>query len=431
MNTSTNLSDSEQSSAADGLTPEPAFDPARFKQDFPILNQHVHGNKELVYFDNGASTQRPLSVLKVIDDCYRNSYANVHRGSHTLSLRASDAYDAARERVQEFLNARHSNEIIFTSGATMAINLVAHSFGELKVSTGDEILLTEMEHHSNIVPWQQLAERVGAVVRFLPVTDEGLLDLDQLDEFLTEKTRLFAFASISNVLGTMNPVKELTAKAHAVGAKVLVDAAQSVPHELTDVQDTDVDFLVFSGHKMLGPSGVGVLYGKQSLLEAMPPFLGGGSMIRTVDKTGFTVGELPAKFEAGTPPITPAIGLAAAIDYLESVGLEKIFAHERALTRALMETFQQIESLRVLGPPADQRAGIVSFVVDGVNSLDFATMIDLKGVAIRNGHHCAMPLHQRFGVSESSRASFYLYNTLAEVEYFAEVARKTISLLRD
>lgn len=400
------------------------------RKDFPILRTQVHGKKELVYLDNGASTQRPLAVLQAVDDCYRTSYSNVHRGSHFLSLKASDAYDAARLTAQKFIGANEAAEVIFTSGTTAGINLLAHSLGEMDIHAGDEILVTEMEHHSNIVPWQQLAERKGAVVRFLPVTDDGLLDLENLEDFLTEKTKVFAFASVSNVLGTINPVKELVSKAHAVGAKVVIDAAQSAPHEVTDVQETGADFLVFSGHKMLGPSGVGVLFGKREWLEMMPPFLGGGSMISTVTKDGYTPGELPAKFEAGTPPIAQAVGLAAGMDYLSSVGLDAILEHERVLAGRLMERFAEMEGVKVLGPRISQRAGIVSFVIDGVNSMDFATMIDLKGIAIRNGHHCAMPLHQRFGISESNRASFYLYNTLEEVDYTADVTAKTVQMLR-
>ena len=407
-----------------------AMNPTELRKDFPILQTKVHGSKPLVYFDNGASTQRPTSVLKAMDDCYSQSYSNVHRGSHELSLKASDLYDNAREKVRALINAERASEVIFTSGTTLSINLVAHSFGEKFLNAGDEILITEMEHHSNIVPWQQLAERKSLTLKFLPFDENGQLRLDLLGDFLTEKTKLLAFTSMSNVFGTINPAKKLVAKAHQVGAKVLIDAAQSVPHGVTDVRDLDVDFLVFSGHKMLGPSGVGVLYGKESLLEEMPPFLGGGSMITSVTTDGFTPGELPAKFEAGTPPIVPAIGLGAAIDYLNETGLEYIFQHERDLTRAAMGHLEKIESVRILGPAVDDRGGIVSFAIDGVNSLDFATMIDLKGIAIRNGHHCAMPLHQKLGLSESNRASFYLYNTLEEISFFAEQVEKTIKMLR-
>lgn len=403
---------------------------AALRKDFPILSTKVHGTKPLVYFDNGASTQRPNSVLQAMEDCYSQSYANVHRGSHELSLKASDLYDNAREKVRALINAERASEVIFTGGTTLSINLVAHSFGEKFLQAGDEILITEMEHHSNIVPWQQLAARKSLTLKFLPFDQNGKLELDQLDDYLTEKTKLFAFTSMSNVFGTINPAKELIAKAHQVGAKVLVDAAQSVPHDLTDVQDLDVDFLAFSGHKMLGPSGVGILYGKEDLLEEMPPFLGGGSMISTVTTEGYTPGELPGKFEAGTPPIVPAIGLGAAVDYLQGVGLGNVFEHERGLTRAAMKRLEEIDSVKILGPSADERSGIVSFVIDGVNSLDFSTMIDLKGIAIRNGHHCAMPLHQKLGLSESNRASFYLYNTLEEVDFFADQVEKTIKLLR-
>jgi cysteine desulfurase / selenocysteine lyase len=405
------------------------FDPELLREDFPILQQPVHGTKKLVYFDNGASTQRPHQVMDVMMDCYAKSYSNVHRGSHSLSLIASDLFEDAREAVRKFINAERSQEIVFTSGTTGSINLVAHSFGEAFLSPGDEILLTEMEHHSNIVPWQQLAKRLDLKLRFLPIDMQGRLKLEALDSFLTERTKLFSFASVSNVLGTRNPVEELTRRAHEVGAKVMVDAAQSVPHEPTDVRHSDVDFLVFSGHKMMGPTGVGVLYGKEALLEEMPPFLGGGSMINTVSQECFTPGELPAKFEAGTPAIVQAIGMVPAIEYLQRVGLQQIFAHEQLLAAKLMDRLGSVDRLTILGPPAEERGGIVSFVIQGVNSMDFSTMVDLKGFAIRNGHHCAMPLHAKFGISESSRASFYLYNTLQEVERFADQVEETIAML--
>lgn len=355
----------------------------------------------------------------------------MHRGSHFLSLKASELYDRARERVQRFIGAAQATEVIFTSGTTAAINLVAHSYGNENVRSGDEILLTEMEHHSNIVPWQQLAQQTGATVRFLPITDDGLLDLAQLDDYLTNRTRIFAFTSVSNVLGTINPVKLLVEKAHQVGAITVVDGAQSVPHAVTNVQQSGTDFLAFSGHKMLGPSGIGVLYGRHELLAGMPPFLGGGSMIKTVTTSGFTPGELPARFEAGTPPIAQAHGLAVAMDYLEQVGLDSILAHEQHLATEAIEALSQIPGIRILGPGApNPRAGIVSFVIEGVNSMDFATLIDLKGIAIRNGHHCAMPLHQRLGLAESNRASFYLYNTLDDVEHLVRTTRRTIDMLK-
>lgn len=307
------------------------LDPHALRADFPILQTILHGGKRLVYFDNAATTQRPHQVIETLVNVYERSYANVHRGIHWLSEQSTDLYEEARESVRRFINAEYGHEIIFTTGATAAINLVARSWGDANVTSADEILVTEMEHHSNIVPWQQLAERTGCRVRFLPITDDGCLQLDALADFLTERTRLVAVTAVSNVLGTVNPVKQVIDAAHAAGALVLVDAAQSVPHAVTDVRSWDADFVAFSGHKMLGPSGVGVLYGRESVLDGMPPFLGGGSMIRRVTTEGFEPAELPAKFEAGTPPIVPALGLASAIEYLEGVGLAKIEQYESIL----------------------------------------------------------------------------------------------------
>jgi cysteine desulfurase/selenocysteine lyase len=406
------------------------FDPQTLRSDFPILSTIVHGDQPLVYFDNAATTQRPSQVIQKLVDVYENQYANVHRGIHWLSEQSTDLYEDARESVRAFINARQRHEVIFTTGATGAINLVARSWGDAHLQEGDEILLTEMEHHSNIVPWQQLAERTGCRVRFVPITDNGLLCMDSVDQMLTERTRLFAFSTVSNVLGTINPAGELVNKAHAVGALVLIDAAQSVPHAVTDVQATEADFVAFSGHKMLGPSGVGVLYGRESLLDEMPPFLGGGSMIRRVTLDGFEPAELPAKFEAGTPPIVPALGLAAAIDYLTSVGMENIHAYESLLTAKAHEVMETEGGVRFLGPSPSHKAGIVSFVVDGIHAHDVAQVFDRHGMAIRAGHHCAMPLHKRLGVTASNRASFYFYNTLEEVEKLGEVLQETKKVFR-
>jgi cysteine desulfurase/selenocysteine lyase len=318
--------------------------------------------------------------------------------------------------VRRFINAPERHEIVFTTGTTSAINLVARSWGDANVRKGDEILLTEMEHHSNIVPWHQLAERTGCQVRFAPITDDGRLDLDEFQRRLSERTKLVAVAAVSNVLGTKNPLNEIVNRAHQAGTLVLVDAAQSVPHGATDVQALGADFVAFSGHKMLGPSGVGVLYGRAELLDAMPPFLGGGSMIRRVKLEGFEPADLPAKFEAGTPPIVPAVGLGAAIDYLDHVGLDRIAAYERLLTTRAHEVLEPIDGLRFLGPAPEKKGGIVSFVLDRPHAHDVAQLLDRQGIAIRAGHHCAMPLHQRFGITASSRASFYFYNTLEEVD---------------
>lgn len=406
------------------------LDPEAYRPDFPILGTILHGDQPLVYLDNAATTQRPRAVIQALVDVYENRYANVHRGIHWLSDQSTDLYEVARESVRRFLNARERQEIIFTTGTTHGINLVARSWGDANVRAGDEILLTEMEHHSNVVPWQQLAERSGCQVRFAPITDDGFLRLDQFAALLSERTKLVAVAAVSNVLGTINPLPEIIRLAHAAGAKVLVDAAQSVPHEPTDVQTLGVDFLAFSGHKMLGPSGVGALYGREELLEAMPPFLGGGSMIRRVTLEGFEPADLPAKFEAGTPPIVPAIGLGAAIDYLTTVGLDRILAHERILARRAHEILEEVGGVRFLGPSPEHKSGVVSFTLERPHAHDVAQILDRFGVAIRAGHHCAMPLHKRLGIGASNRASFYFYNTLGEVETFGHAIRETVRKFR-
>ena len=406
------------------------IDAASLRQDFPILNQQIHRQKQLVYFDNGASTQHPQVVIDAMSDCYSKTYANVHRGIHWLSEQASDQYENARTVVQQFINAPHNNEVIFTAGTTMAINLVARSWGRANLGPGDEILLTICEHHSNIVPWQQVAAEVGAKVVFADITDEGLLDLDDFKAKLGPQTKIVAVMAVSNVLGTIFPVKEIVKMAAEVGAVTLIDAAQHVPHEPTDVQDWNADFVVFSGHKILGPSGIGILWGRQEMLEAMPPFLGGGSMIDQVTVEGFTPGELPAKFEAGTPPIVEAIGLGAAIEYVDQVSLPAIADHERLLAGRLMEQLSKIDGLNILGPSIEHRSGIVSFVVEGVAPQDMSILLDQKGFAIRVGHHCAMPLHQKLGIKASCRASFYLYNTIDEVDAFAESLAAVVKRLR-
>lgn len=400
------------------------LDPYRLRQDFPILGTSIHGDQKLVYLDNAATTQRPRQVIQKLVETYEHYYANVHRGVHWLSDQSTDRYEDARERVRIFINAARSTEVIFTTGTTAAINTVARSWGDANVKAGDEILLTIMEHHSNFVPWQQLAERTGCTLRHIPITQDGQLQLDSLDQLLTEKTKLVAVAAVSNVLGTINPLDQIISRAHEMGALVLIDAAQSTPHAKTDVQALNADFLVFSGHKMMGPSGVGVLYGKESLLDAMPPFLGGGSMIRRVRLDSFEPADLPTKFEAGTPPIVSAIGLGTAIDYLQSIGIEAIGRHERILTQRAHELLEQVGGVRFLGPSPEHKTGIVSFVVQGLHAHDVAQLLDRHGVAIRAGHHCAMPLHKQLGVNASNRASFYLYNTLEEVDMLAEALVK-------
>ena len=414
--------------------PEPdtqlPLDPHTLRADFPILSTNVHGDVPLVYFDNGATSQRPQPVIDAMVDATRRHYANVHRGVHSLSDQATDLYEAARANVQQFLNARSDREVIFTGGTTAAINLVARSWGDANVRAGDEILVTEMEHHSNLVPWHQLAQRTGCKIRAIGITDDGRLDLDRLPQLLTDRTRLVALTAVSNVLGTINPVADITAAAHAAGALVLVDAAQSVPHTATDVQALGVDFLAFSGHKMCGPTGVGVLYGRESLLEAMPPFLGGGSMIRTVEIDRFTPAGLPAKFEAGTPPIVQAIGLGAAIEYLHNVGMARIHDYEQLLARRAHEVIAAASNVRFLGPAPEHKAGIVSFVIDGIQALDLAQVLDRHGVAIRAGHHCTMPLHRRLGIAASDRASFYFYNTPEEVDQLGVAIEKAKRFFR-
>jgi cysteine desulfurase/selenocysteine lyase len=408
----------------------PTLDVEALRADFPILATRLHADVPLVYLDNAATSQAPRQVIQSIVNTYERQYANVHRGIHWLSEQSTDLYEVARQRVRAFINAPTVEQVIFTHGTTESINLVARSWGDANLAAGDEVLLTEMEHHSNLVPWQQLAVRRSAVLRYVPVTDDGLLDMHAFRRLLNERTRLVAVTAVSNVLGTINPLDEIVRQAHAAGALVLVDGAQSVPHMTTDVQASHVDFLAFSGHKMLGPSGVGVLYGRRELLQSMPPFLGGGSMIRRVRLEGFEPADLPAKFEAGTPPIVPAIGLGAAVEYLNRVGLPALHRHEQMLAARTHEVLADVGGVRILGPSPEHKAGIVSFVVEGVHAHDVAHQLDRAGVAIRAGHHCAMPLHKRLGVIASNRASFYLYNTPAEVDRLGEALRGVKRLFR-
>lgn len=385
------------------------------RRDFPILQRKI-GDRPLVYLDNGASSQKPEAVLQAMDHYYRTTHANVHRGVHTLSEEATALYEGARQKVARFINAPTDKQIVFTRGTTEAINLVANTWGRANLGPGDEVLITEMEHHSNIVPWQMAAEHYGFTLRYVPITPGGLLDLDTLDALLTERTRLFAFIHVSNVLGTVNPVAALVERAHAVGAKVLLDGAQSVPHMPVDVQALDVDFLAFSGHKMCGPTGVGVLYGRRELLEAMPPWQGGGDMIREVRMSGSQWNTVPYKFEAGTPAIAEVIGLGAAVDYLTSVDMEWIQRHDHALIEYAWSRLSDVEGLRILGPGPDQRSGLVAFTLGDVHPHDLSAILDREGVAIRAGHHCAQPLHDKLGIVASARASVYLYNTLEEID---------------
>ncbi len=394
------------------------------RNDFPILRRVLPNGRSLIYFDNAATSQKPESVIRAMDDYYRRYNANVHRGVHTLSEEATAAFEAAREKVAKFINAPSPRQIIFTRGATESINLVAYTWGRAHLRPGDEVLITAMEHHANIVPWQIMQEQLGFTLRYAPITDQGLLDLDALPTLLTERTKLFCFVHASNVLGTINPVRDLVAAARSVGARVLIDGAQSVPHMPVDVQALDADFFAFSSHKMCGPTGMGVLYGKRELLEAMPPFMGGGDMIREVTLTGSKWNSVPYKFEAGTPAIAEAIGLGAAVDYLQQVGMDWVHAHEREITRYAYARMAEVEGLRILGPGPEARGGLIAFTLEGVHPHDIAAILDRAGVAVRAGHHCAQPLHDRLGVHASARASFYLYNTPDEVDVLVDALHK-------
>lgn len=388
------------------------------RQDFPILQREVYG-RPLIYLDNAATTQKPRSVVEAISNEYYSTNANVHRGVHFLSQKATDLHEAARERVRQFINARSTAEVLFTRGTTESLNLVASSFGEAFLKEGDEVIVSVMEHHSDIVPWQLLRERKGIVIRVIPMDDSGRLDLEAYERLFSERTRLVCVAHVSNVLGTVNPVKQMAATAHAHGAYMLVDGAQSIPHFKVDVQDLDCDFLTFSGHKIYGPTGIGVLYGRESLLEKMPPYQGGGEMIARVTFEHTTYERLPYKFEAGTPDYVGTHALAAAIDYVEELGMDEIAAHERRLTQYAMERLGAIKDMHLYGTTPDKDA-VVAFNVGNIHPLDLGTLLDRLGIAIRTGHHCAQPLMQRCGVEGMARASFALYNTMDEIDKLAE-----------
>ena len=394
------------------------LDVERLRADFPILAQRING-RPLVYLDNGASAQRPRAVIEAERRYAEEMHANVHRGVHTLSQRATDAFEAARERVRRFINARSTREIVFTRGTTESINLVAQSFLRPRAKSGDEVLITHLEHHANIVPWQMACGATGAVLKVAPIDRRGEVDLAALTALITERTRLVAVAHVSNALGTVLPVREIVALAHARGVPVLIDGAQAVPHFALDVQSLGCDFYAFSGHKLYGPDGIGILYGREALLEAMPPWQGVGDMILAVRFDGTTYNQLPFKFEAGTPHISGAVGLAAALDYVDGVGLGRIAAWERRLLAHATERLSAIEGVRLIGTARD-KASLVSFVVDGVHPHDLGTVLDERGIAIRTGHHCAMPAIEFFGVPATARASFAFYNTLAEIDALAE-----------
>ncbi len=416
-----------------GISPEESLsnkkrlDAAICRDDFPILKREI-GGKPLAYLDNAASTQKPDAVIEALSDFYRNHYANIHRGVHTLSEEATVAYEAARDKVAGFVHAPDRRGVVFTRNATEAINLVALSWGQAQINPGDRIVVTMMEHHSNLVPWQQLAKETGAELAFVSVTNDGRLDLESLDRVLEPSAKLVAFTHISNVLGTVNPVEDIVTRARAAGAYVLIDGAQSVPHLPVNVETLDCDFFAFSGHKMCGPTGIGVLYARPELLEEMPPFLTGGGMIERVERQEVKWADLPYKFEAGTPAIAEAVGLAAAIDYLSDVGMESIWAHEQDLAAYAWERLNEVAGVRVIGPDTG-RSGVVAFTVEGVHPHDLAEILDSDGVAIRAGYHCAHPLHQFFRLSPTARASFYLYNTHEEVDRLVAGIRKGQELL--
>ncbi|HJW40135.1 MAG TPA: cysteine desulfurase [Rhizomicrobium sp.] len=404
-----------------------AFDPVAARADFEILSKTVYG-KPLVYLDNGASAQKPRQVLDAMRDFASSEYANVHRGVHYLSARATDRYEAARRTVQKFLNAAHEDEIVFTKGGTEAINLVAYSYLVPRIQPGDEIVLTVMEHHSNIVPWHFLRERQGAVLKWVDVRDDGSLDVEAIDAAIGPKTKLVAVTHVSNVLGTVTPLKEIAARAHAKGVPVLADGCQGAVHEIVDVRDLDVDFYVLTAHKLYGPTGIGALYCKRALLKSMRPFNGGGEMIREVTRDIVTYADPPARFEAGTPPIIESVGLAAALDYMQSFDRAAVRAHEHDLLTYAREGVRPFNWLRVIGD-APGKAAILSFEADGMHAHDLATILDREGVAVRAGHHCAQPLMERFGVASTTRASFALYNTRAEVDALIAALAKARKIL--
>jgi cysteine desulfurase / selenocysteine lyase len=391
-------------------------DMAKIRSDFPILEREVHPGVKLVYLDSTASSQKPLAVIEAMNDYYRRSNANIHRGVHTLAEEATGLYENARERIAAFIGAGSAEEVVFTRNTTESINLVMYTWARKFLQPGDVVILTEMEHHSNIVPWHILAAEKGIRLEFVPVNDAFLFDMDAYRELLKLGPKLVSFTHMSNVLGTITPAKEIICLAHEAGALALVDGAQSVPHFGVDVKDLDVDFLAFSAHKMLGPTGIGALYGKRALLHAMPPFLGGGDMIKKVTLKGFSSNDLPHKFEAGTPSIAEGIGFGAAVDYLSKAGMDNIAAHEQVLTNYALEQLAEIPGLKIYGPEPEYKGGVVSFTMEGIHPHDVAALLDRDGIAVRAGHHCAMPLHQKYNLPATTRASFYLYNTTAEVD---------------
>lgn len=403
-----------------GAKDTPKLDLARVQADFPVLTRQVHEGKPVIYLDSAATSQKPRQVIEAMDTYYRQHNANIHRGIHVLAEEATDAYEGARERIAKFVNAAKSKEIIFTRNTTESINLVAYSWARTNMDAGDVIVLTEMEHHSNLVPWQMLAAERGVRIEYIPVTEDGQLDQGVYQQLLDLKPKLVSFVHMSNVVGTINPAKEMIKLAHDAGALTLIDGAQSTPHFAVDVQDLDADFFAFSSHKMLGPTGLGVLYGKEALLNAIPPFLGGGDMIKRVELHKFIPNSLPHKFEAGTPSIAEAIGLGAAVDYLSEIGMDVVETHEHMLTEYALERLEEVPGIWVFGPEADKKGGVAAFTFEGVHPHDVSQILDRDGVAVRAGHHCAMPLHEKFDINATARASFYIYNTTEDIDKLIE-----------
>ena len=396
------------------------LDVQKIRADFPILQREVSPGVKLVYLDSTATSQKPQSVIQAMTDYYTNNNANIHRGIHTLAEEATAAYENAREKIAKFINAKSSNEVIYTRNTTESINLVVYAWGRANLAAGDLVVLTEMEHHSNLVPWQILSKQIGFRLAHIPVTEDGLLDMDAYRWLLEQSPKMVAFSHMSNVLGTITPAKEIIQLAHEAGALTLVDGAQSVPHFAVDVQALDADFMAFSAHKMVGPTGIGILYGKEALLDAMPPFLGGGEMITQVYLDDFTPNTLPHKFEAGTPAIAEAIGFGAAVDYLNEIGMDKIAAHEHAITEYALERLEEVPGVRLMGPSAAHKGGVAAFTMDKLHSHDISEVLNFSGLAVRAGHHCAQPLHDKFGITSSTRASFYMYSDFSEVDALIE-----------
>ena len=396
--------------------PKDALDINEIKADFPILSREIKPGLRVTYLDSTATTQKPIQVIDAMDKYYQKSNANIHRGIHYLAEEATALYEDARTKIAKFINTPSAKQVIFTRNTTESINLVAQSWGRKNLQQNDLVILTEMEHHSNLVPWQMLAAELGLRLEFIPIDDRGQLDLDIYSQLLAHEPKLVSFTHMSNVLGTITPAREMTAQAHAIGALVLIDGAQSVPHFPVDVQELDADFLAFSGHKMCGPTGVGVLFGKKDLLEDMPPFLGGGDMIKKVELRTFKPNAIPHKFEAGTPAIAEAIGLGSAVDYLNTIGMQEIAAQEQVVVHYAIDRLSEVPGLTVFGPEGQERGGVTSFNLDGVHAHDVAQILDADGIAVRAGHHCAMPLHDKLGIPASTRASYYLYNSVDDID---------------